>query len=543
MVQVEDLNMSEILLEEDITLIKVEDYLKEITYKDDPDYVPTEFALEFIAFIKLINGERGEENSSPVVHMKMLDQLVLSDKHICNLCSRGLAKTTLLGEYLFLYLAVYGQLPNFGLVDYALYVSDSIENGVKKMRFRIERRWENSTFLQYYVPTAKFTDIRWYFKNREGKEFVVTGHGAQTGVRGTVELNTRPQIAVLDDLVSDKDATSPTIIASIEATVYKAIDYALHPTRNKIIWSGTPFNARDPLYKAVESGAWATNVFPVCAKFPCTREEFEGAWPDRFTYEYVVDKYNKALQAGKVDTFNQELMLRIMSDEDRIIQDHEIVWYTRSNVVNNRGAYNFYITTDFATSEKTSADFSVISVWAYNNNGDWLWVDGICVRQHMDKNIDDLFRLVQEYNPQSVGIEISGQQKGFISWIQSEMMTRNIFFTLASDKNSNEPGIRPNTNKIQRFNVMVPLFKQHKIWFPTELRSHPAIVQALDELSLVSASGFKSKHDDFSDTISMLGVMTVWKPSEVTPHPGDGDKYWGVYANPEERAALENYII
>jgi predicted phage terminase large subunit-like protein len=523
---------------------KVEDHLRDISYADDPNYVPSDFALEFVNFIKLINGPEGEENTTPVVHYRMLDQLVSDDRHICNMCSRGLAKTTLLGEYLFLYLAVYGELPNFGKVDYALYVSDSIENGVKKMRLRLERRRENSDFLKFYLPEVRFTDIRWYFRNREGKELVVTGHGAKTGVRGTVELNTRPQLAVLDDLISDEDARSDTVIASIDSTVQKAIEYALHPARNKIIWSGTPFNAKDPLYKAVESGAWAVNVYPVCEEYPCEKEDFRGAWEDRFTYEYVKDKYEKSMLMGRIDTFNQELMLRIMSDEDRLINDEDIVWYERRRVLQNRSAFNFYITTDFATTEKTSGDYSVISVWAYNNNGDWLWVDGICKRQLMNQNIDDLFRLVQEYRPQLVGIEVSGQQGGFISWIQDQMMSRNIFFPLASDKNTNQPGIRPNTNKMQRFNIMVPLFKMHKIWFPIDLKHTQAMQEAMEELTLAAAGSFKSKHDDFIDTISMLGSMKAWKPSQITPDPGANDDYWGEWSAPDDNSSsLDQYLV
>ncbi len=188
--------------------------------------------------------------------------------------------------------------------------------------------------------------------------------------------------------------------------------------------------------------------------------------------------------------------------------------------------YNFYITTDFATSDKSAADFSVISVWAYNNNGDWLWVDGICKKQLMDKNIDDLFRLVQEYSPQCVGIEISGQQKGFITWIQGEMMTRNCYFTIGQDKNTTELGFRPNTNKMVRFNIMVPMFKLHKIWFPIEMRTGVEMAEMVNELTLAARDEFKSKHDDFIDTISMLGSLTPWKPSQVTPKPDADDKYW-----------------
>lgn len=867
----------------------VEDYLAEVNYDPNAFYVPSEFALSFINFVKLVNGSEGEENETPIIHYKWLDEIADSNKHVVNMCFRGSAKSSVLAEYLFLYLALYGELPGVGKINYALYVSDSIDNGVAKMRLRIERRYQNSKFLQEYIPEIKFTITRWYFKNAAGKEFVVSGFGARTGVRGplaldelvytdrgtrtiesiqkgdlvytpeghnaqvidkseiqhtkmykltfedgrslkvsdnhlnalyckklnllkdmvktniltsalvndikadgikgkygyryymqtvkptayskknfvldpylvglmlgdgnitdgkgvkitglpedvsfyyeqlknkynislyiqpdkrenhlellrasvhgigqevkalglngvkakqkaipreylfgsveqrkallaglldtdgavakktgsvsyttiskalaegiqelgrslgmyvycksserpgnrhdlyrlnfvgsfnpfrldskacywkrsprwkeyialidieeiaeepsvcillddpkhefittgyipthnTIELNSRPQLAILDDLISDEDARSDTIISSIEDVVYKAIDYALHPTRNKIIWSGTPFNARDPLYKAVESGAWAVNVYPVCEEFPCAEEDFRSAWGDRFTYKYVLDKYTKAYQAGKIDTFNQELMLRIMSDEDRLIEDQDIIWFSRRKVLENQGAYNFYITTDFATTERASGDFSVISVWAYNNNGDWMWTDGICKKQLMDKNIDDLFTLAQKYRPQSVGIEISGQQKGFISWIQKEMLERNIYFNLAKEDGSNQFGIRPNTNKMQRFNVVVPLFKLGKIWFPEELGDSDIMHEAMNELSLASQKGFKSKHDDFLDTISMLGVIKAWKPSQVAPATApERQRYWLDQDDQDDGPrVLDRYVI
>lgn len=524
--------------------LKVEQYLNQTDYSIDPDYVPSDFALEFVTFIKLVNGAEGEENLTPLVHYKMLDTITLGGTRIANLCHRGIAKTTVMGEYLFLYLATYGAIPGFGNIDLALYVSDSIENGVKNMRKNLEFRYDNSDFLKKYVPAARFTDIRWEFTNADGHTFIVKGYGAKTGVRGAKEMGQRPTLAVLDDLISDEDARSATVIAAIEDTVYKAVNFALHPRRNMIIWSGTPFNAKDPLYKAVESGAWDVNVFPVCEQFPCDASEFRGSWPDRFTYHYVKEQYDSAVKLGKVDTFNQELMLRIMSDEDRLILDHDISWYKRSNVINNKQLFNFYITTDFATSEKTSADFSVISVWAYNNNGDWLWVDGICKRQLMDQNINDLFRLAQEYRPQSVGIEVTGQQGGFIQWVQDQMMVRNIYFPLASEGNNSRPGIRPNTNKMVRFNTMVPLFKANKIFFPTEYKEHPAIIEAVDELSLASPGGFKSKHDDFIDTISMLSSLQVWKPTQQGNLKSSSDNdIWDVDIAGEDENRISSYIV
>lgn len=512
-----------ILLDEDLGFVDdlgietktVDEWLNLVDYRDDPNYVPSTFAVQFVNFIKLVNGGQGEENVTPVLHLKMLDQIDKPDsRKIANMVHRGAAKTTVLGEYLILYLATFGELPTFGTVDLAIYVSDSIDNGVKNMRKNLEYRWENSSFLQKFVPSAKFTDIRWEFKNASGKQFIVKGYGGKTGVRGVKEMGKRPQLAILDDLVSDEDARSKTVIASIEDTITKAIEHAMHPKRSKIIWSGTPFNASDPLYKAIESGAWLVNCYPVCEKFPCTRAEFRGSWEDRFSYDYVKRKYLEAMRQGKIASFNQELMLRIMSDEDRLILDSDINWYKRNDILKNLHLYNTYITTDFATTENESGDFAFISVWAISSSGHRFWIDGICKRQGMDKNMDDLFRLAQKYKPLSVGVEVTGQQEGFIPWVKTEMIKRRIYFNLASSGNSSRPGIRPSTNKLQRFMVTVPWFKSGEMFFPEEMKHEKPMIELMEEIRLASAGGLKSKHDDGLDTISMLALMNVFLPSE-----------------------------
>ncbi len=490
----------------------VQDYLNECSYAEDEDYVPSLFALKFVSFIKAVNGTEGESNKTPVLHLKMLDTLTQKGD-MCNLVHRGAAKTTVFAEYLILYIAVFNELDGFGSIPFGIYVSDSMDNGVKNLRKNLEFRRENSEFLMQMIPSIRFTDITWEFTNIEGKKTVFKGYGAKTGVRGAKAMGKRPVLAILDDLISDEDARSPTVIASVEDTIYKAIDYALDPTKRKIIWSGTPFNAKDPLYKAVESGAWAVNVYPVCEKFPCTKEEFRGSWEDRFTYEFVRTQYDKAMLSGKIDTFNQELMLRIMSEEDKLVDGSDIQWYSRSQLMENKDNFNFYITTDFATSEGKANDFSVISVWAYSNKGHWFWVDGVCRKQLMDKNVDDLFRLVQLYDPISVGVEVTGQQGGFIQWIQGEMIDRNIFFNFASEGNKGKAGVRPNKNKFERFMLVLPWFKQKLFYFPKECQDDATMVECMDELGLVTVKGFKSKHDDFIDTLSMLMVMNAYKPS------------------------------
>lgn len=522
----------------------INDYLNEVDYRylNSSEYVPSEFSLIFMNFIKLVNGEQGESHKTPPVHLKMLDGLTTKDQYLVNLCFRGSGKTSVFAEYLILYLATFGQIPGFGTVSGMIYISDTMENGVKSLRKNIEFRYNNSEFLQNWVPNCHFTDPYLEFQNKEGHMLGVKMFGALSGLRGTKIFGKRPVLAVGDDLISDETGKSPTSMLAIKDTIYKGLNHALDPTRRKVVLNGTPFNKEDLLIEAVESGAWKTNVYPVCEKFPCTEEEFQSAWEDRFTYEFVKAQYDMAVDTGKLSSFYQELMLRISTEEERLVQDAEIRWYSRAYLINNKGNYNFYITTDFATSSKQYADNSVISVWAYNANGDWFFVDGIVEKQTMDKTIDDLFRLVSEYHPQEVGIEINGQQGAFIKWLQQEMHTRNIWFNFAKDKASSDPGIRTVTDKLKKFNVVVPWFKAGKIYYPEEWKKTKVVGQHLSEISLVTDSGIKGK-DDCIDTISMLPYLRAWKPSEgQMPSSEDSSGFWEESKN-EEQLTISSYIV
>ena len=851
------------------------DYLNEVDYNYLlTDYKPSQFALEFITFIKLVNGTEGEEHPSPVIHYDMIDQLLVSRQNLF-VSFRGSAKTSLIHEYMFLYLATYGRIPGFGEVDVAMYISDTIDNGVKSMRTNLQYRWTNSEFLQRYVPETRFTDVRWEFQNIEGKKLCVRGFGASalpldallytdtgfttmgevsvgdtiyapsglpckvvekseifnspmyrltfsdgrtidvsddhvnnlwfhfdrsvkgvrytgyeerniltrdllnvslnrgtlykvrlrntapvaythkdfsiapyvlgvllgdgnvtktkgvricglaedvdyyrtefskteetsvvyckeksgtsmarlsllkatarlgamnlrgvlgeckfvpeeymrgsveqrkellaglldtdgncskdsrvtfsnvskvlvdsvvelvrslggtaticsypdregnrkglfvvyirtsfnpfklprkaalwvhaerytgmvnlvgieeiqsvpsqciavdsednlyltkayvgthnTGVRGFKEYGKRPTWSSYDDLMSDKNAESATITRDIKHIIYKAARQALHPSKRMQLWTGTPFNKSDPLYEATEGSAWNVRVYPICEKFPCTKEEFRGAWEDRFGYDFVKAEYESLLASGEIASFNQELMLRISSDEDRLVQDHDLVWYERKQVMKDRSSYNFYITTDLATSDQDKSDFSVIGVWAYSSNHDWLLVDGICARQLMDKSIDELFRFVSMYKPLSVGIEINGQQGGFIQWLKGEMIHRKIFFSFAGKKGIE--GIRRTRPKIEYLKTFLPVIKTKKVWLPEEMKDSSLLQELVEELRYVTTDGFKSRNDDASDMLTMLQEMDPFAPSaEVAVDYLDNEDGTFAFTTPE----------
>lgn len=526
---------------------KVEDYLREVDYSNLSSYVPSKFALEFVNFIKMVNDGLGEENKTPVLHYKLLDLICDKNKdRVLNMVFRGAAKTTLI-EYLFLYLGTFGgRFPGFKQIELAFYITDSIDNGVVNMKRNLEFRWQNSEFLQQMIPKTILTENRWEFINIQGKRVIIKGYGIATGVRGTKEQAKRPKLVIIDDIFTDAVARSAVSLENIEDTLNSAIEYAIHPQENKIIWNGTPFDASDPLYKAAESGAWSVNVHPVCEQFPCEFEDFRGAWEDRFTYEFIKSAYNRAVKQGRVHAFNKELMLRINSEEERLIKDEDIRWFKREPLLRTLQNYNVYITTDFAVTTNSTSDYSFISVWAYGNKRDLFWIDGICKKQTIDKTIEDLFMLASKYNPISVGLEVSGQQQGFVNIIQKEMVSKNIYFSLAKEIGSTtKVGIRPTNKNTKhgRFMNVVPWFKQGKIYFPMEKKESFEMIEMMDELKLAGIDDLKSRHDDGLDTISMLSQMTLYAPSIVTSPLENVGNVYNLSQPIEDTNYIGNYIV
>jgi len=334
---------------------------------------------------------------------------------------------------------------------------------------------------------------------------------------------------------SNSDARSEAILRSIRETVFSDVEHTLHPSKRKMIWTGTPFNQNDPLYMAIESGAWTPSVYPVCEDISADlkKEDFKGSWPDRFTYEAVMASYTKAIKDGSIEEFMQEMMLRISSEENRLILDSSIPWFSRDDILANKASYNFYVTTDLATSKAATSDLAVILVWAINSKGDHMLVDGQAKRDDPSKHIEDLFDYCQKYNPLGVGIEIAGQQATFVSMLRDKMVRENRFFHIHEQK-PGKPGIAPvrGVNKYGNFLGILHLFSNNKIWFPKEMKNEFLIQEALNEIRGVSKTNTgkrigSAKHDDVIDCMAQLQHLNIIAPSNELEFKPNNDT--GIY--------------
>lgn len=355
-----------------------------------------------------------------------------------------------------------------------------------------------------------------------------------TGTRGTREALDRPQFAIFDDLVAgEQDADSDTILASIESTIDSDVLKGLSGNGHFAILIGTPYNKKDPVYKRIEEGTWLPVVFPRAREMyeGIKEEDFVSVWPDRHKYANCVRDFEDAMMAKNkgngmpMRKLMQEYYLRISNDEDRMISDKMINWYSRAKLMAKLEQYNLYMTTDFTTTGNSGSDLSGTALWALGSNSDWFLLDLSLRKKELTEQYDDVFVMVNtwsryNYRGITVGVEVDGGQRAHIQALKDRMVQKNTWFTIGKQRDS-KPGSEgimsrlEGGNKHWRFRLALPLFQNHKIWFPEELRETPDMKELMEEIEYATYTSFGSRYDDGADLISMLIPLDTTTPPAV----------------------------
>lgn len=534
-------------------------------------YIPSDFAIEFIIFIRLVLGEE-PENTSPKAHyffidcvfqqanvkpffmIRNIDYDELKDRVVI-LASREFSKSTLVA-YLILYMAAKGKVPGFGKVNYGLYVADSMRNNVETTMTTIKKVYQESKYLKSLFEDTRLiqTEVSFIRKPTTRKEidayqqainveklrpdevpgrmkrtFTLVGIGANTGGRGSRDGLARPDFTIFDDMLpSEAEANSDVILAKVESTIESDILPGMNNNGNFSIMIGTPYSKKDPVYRRIEQGTWLPVVFPRGNMLPTDEKTFISVWEDRHSYKNCRKDYVRAMKAkdagdsSKLRSLLQEHYLRISSDEDRMITDSMVQWYNRTDIERRLTQYNVYMTTDFTTTGSSGSDMSGIAVWALGSNNDIFMLDLCLRRQELEEQYEEVFRMNKYWAKHStksitIGIEVDGQQKGHILALKDRMIRKNEYMTIGKQKGA-KPGSEgilsrlEKGNKHWRFRMMLPLFQNKKIWFPRELEDTPDMRELMDQIKYATYAGFGTKCDDGADLISQLGMMDMQFP-------------------------------
>lgn len=521
-----------------------------------PGYTPSADAFEFYNLMRLVNGEDFEFNT-PIAHYFMADLLLgyindvnqfpyspevcatisLDSLRLGFMCSRGLAKSTVVISFFSVYSAIKGELPNgIGKVWFYLVLAASSRGGARVNALAVRAMCEDSVFLNEYFEEMRFTEMESEFirkgkQSRKNRGFLIRYQGINTGVRGSRYGERRICAIIFDDAILNTAAAYSKVMSeTLDEIIHSDSTNALKGGgMGRVILCFTPFHYGDVNTKALLNGAFTQCVIPMAKMFDAERDnltarDVESSWEAMHPASSVASLVRNAKKAKKLKAFMQERMLRLTSGTDRLVPDSCIQWCDMSLVEKNIDAYNIYITTDYTTTSGEGSDYSGRATWAVNSNEDWFLLDIRLRKQGMEAQYKDTLSEANKWLRRGkhveIGVEVDGNQSAHIYSLEKLMLETSTWATFAKQKgadDSDRKGILSRSTGIkkhERFRIAASsVLLPKKMWFPEHLKDTPDMQEMISQIKGATHEQF-TRSDDGPDLISMALVsMRVVYPS------------------------------
>ena len=449
----------------------------------------SDFAFRLINFIKTFFPN--EENNTPELHFDILD--LISQCHRKNLVVsfRGSAKTTIVGKYLPLYNSFNGDLdPVLKELSYMLFITDTVsqaEDNVKELKDAYELACENYPEFKklvrvgsrYLVNEVEFINARGYVTN-----FLALGSGQK--VRGVKRRGKRPMLLLVDDLENDECVNSQKSRSDLKRWFFSALLPALHPTKSRIFFIGTPLHQDSLLENLRKDRTWSKIEIPIID------DEGHSVWQDRFPLGEIDNIKQSYKEQGLITSFYQEYLLKIISTEDAVFKSEYFRYASFSNLPKD---LYFYITVDLAISTSNNADKTAFIVNGVDSANNWHIVKTRALRINPSEQIKNLFELAKwcyDFNKKipKIAVEMVSYQKSFKDIYEKELNSRPDLQRILPVLTE----LKPDGKKERRISSLEPLFVRRKIIFYRG--------GSIEDLENELLSFPKSKHDDLSDALA-----------------------------------------
>ena len=368
---------------------------------------------------------------------------------------RGETKSTLLTKIGPLFIAVLGLLQLESIrreinwqgdappyLDYVTFLGAETKLPTKLIEV-VKSELTMNAMLEMDFPEVTGRSVNWKigeFTTANGIK--MESFGAEQAVRGTFHGSSRPKVLLGDDLITDKEAKSPTERDNRWSWLEKAIDYLGPPDGSvKYLGVGTILNKDDPISRAKQAIGHIVHHFKAIIKLPTFMDlweqceelmrnddpRFEEKYNDKGevappelmpSYKYYL-KHKKKMDKGAETSwpavrslywlmhqraknkraFGTEMQGEPLTDEDLVFTNYQF-WVSRLSDWIMFGAC------DPSMGKGETSDPSAILVGGFNVQKKKLHVIEADIKRRVPSKLSaDLINMQREYGCQSIGFE------------------------------------------------------------------------------------------------------------------------------------------
>lgn len=408
---------------------------------------------------------------------------------------------------------------SYGVSRTMMLVSQSQDHSVRTLTWLRKQVEKNTKWASFYglKPAMSKTTGRpekwtddWICVHNEiaGIDVHIVAVGITGQTRGLNIEDFRPDFILGDDIADDQNSLTPAPRQAVIDTWTGAIEKSLAPKSEnpfaKILLLQTPISEgdivdsikKDPRYKVFE--------MPILIPAPTPDDPgaVASAWPARWSTEVILQDKAAHMAAGKLRMWMREMMLTYVGGENQLLKAHWLDWF---DAPPDRDKGFVVIAIDPTPPPKLGSkaplddrlDDAVIVVMYFSRT------ERIVLDRWMKKSpstldlMDELFRLVQVWNPFKVGVETILFARTIAEDIIKEQVKRNVFFAVVPIEDRRQKVIRICT-EIGKWCADVDTIKTgvvRKIGLRKDMQDI--------YLQWVQWTGMPNQHDDLLDAISI----------------------------------------
>lgn len=446
-----------------------------------------------------INFFLADELSFPVpdFHVRTWEYLINPDiPQIALALPRGHAKTTLAKLAAVWYLL-------FTPVRFIVYVSNTHSVAAEACR-DIMNYIRSDNFVSVFGPVefAVMQDQKGFYKFKlryiddagqiKEKFCILKALGAGQQIRGLNIDNTRPELAIADDIEDDENTETATQIKKIARWFFGAFLKAMSRKQFKLIYIGNMLSNQSLLYHFCEkSQDWHS------LRYGCVLSTGEPLWPDLWPLEAIKKDFEQYRARNLTGLWMAEMMNLPIAEGNLLIESDEIPYVPILIPGEHQAAF---ITIDPAISLETWADDRAITVHALSPLGYWQIVEWVTGKFPPDHMFWVVVELAQRWNTRVVGIEQAGYQMALKFLFETLGAVHHQHFDIVEIPHKNK-------SKVERLAVWCALMRK-KQWVLNEGDF------AITEQLLAFDPTKKNNIDDLIDACSMgVTMVDMYLPS------------------------------
>ena len=443
----------------------------------------------------LLKSNFEEPKPTPQLHHQLWAHYCSDNKLVADAAPRSHAKSTAVTHTCSLATVL------FRVRDFGLIVSGTEAQAMMFLGDIRAELTENDKLRKLFGIShlEKETESDLIVKCTDGHRFRLMAKGSGQSLRGVKWRGKRPGFIICDDLETDDIVNTKETREKFKRWFNASLVPCLSPSGFLRV-VGTILHMDSLLENIMGDGSWSSHRYKAHNK-----DYSEILWEEQYDEEALRAIKTRFVSQGLSDLYSQEYLNYPIDEENAMFKLSHL-----KGIKDPDEPLEYYAAADFAITQKSYSDYTVIAVCGISPSNQMKIVDIRRGRWDAFEIVEEMMSVQRDYSPEMFTVEKGAIEKSLGPALELAQREASLWIDLNPKT--------PDTDKVKRAKSFAVRVRRGAVEFDTEAHWWD---DAVDELTRFP----KAKHDDIVDALSWLG-LTVDSYNEARTYKEQEEEDW-----------------